>query len=182
MRYRTIAAVAALGFLLMGCASPAQVGNMIVAPDQIESLPAGSPYMGNLRIAEVYGGEETSPMWTSEVSNSAFRSALESSLEANGLIQQTNPEPRFDVYATLSKLDQPLLGLDLTVNSSVGYEVVEHDTRETWFDREIPASYTATFSDSPLAVQRLRLANEGSIRTNIETFIEELLNTPSPSE
>ncbi|MCS6780659.1 MAG: hypothetical protein NZ555_13270 [Geminicoccaceae bacterium] len=36
-------------------------------------------------------------------------------------------------------------------------------------------SYTATFADAALGVERLRLANEGSMRRNIETFIDRLV-------
>ncbi len=40
----------------------------------------------------------------------------------------------------------------------------------------IIASYTAGFSDSVVAVKRLRLANEGSARENIHEFLKALSN------
>ncbi len=40
----------------------------------------------------------------------------------------------------------------------------------------IEASYTAGFSDSAIAVKRLRLANEGSVRTNIHELLKALSN------
>ena len=102
-------------------------------------------------------------MWTSQVSGEAFRVALDDSLSATGLSTKQNPEPRFEVFATLSELDQPLISFDLTVSRKVRYEVVEAKTRETWFNRQIMANYTTTFSDAAIAVKRLRFANEVSI-------------------
>jgi len=113
-------------------------------------------------------------MWTSQVSGTAYELALRNSLEANNLIKKSNPNPKFEVHARLAELDQPFLGLDMTVNSRVGYEVIEIKTRKSWFNKEILASYTATFSDAAMGLVRLRLANEGSIRENIKQFINEL--------
>jgi len=160
------------------CASPAEVKNMTVAPVSL-STASGSPFSHNLRIANVSGGKDTNPMWTSQVSGTAYELALQNSLEANNLIQKSNPDPKFEVHARLSKLDQPFFGLDMTVTSKVGYEVIETKTRKSWFDKEILASYTAKFRDAPIGLVRLRLANEGSIRENIKKFINELFNTHS---
>ncbi|WP_460019406.1 hypothetical protein [Magnetospira thiophila] len=165
--------------LLVGCASPAEIQNMIISEKAlIRAHPV--PFKDSLIIALVDGGESTNPMWTSEVSNSGFRGALQGSLEKSSLLAPGLPESRFDLYATLNELNQPLFGLDLTVSSQVKYRVVERDSKKTWFDELVSAAYTATFSDSPLAVQRLRLANEGSIRENIKQFIQRLVESSSP--
>jgi hypothetical protein len=42
------------------------------------------------------------------------------------------------------------------------------------FDETIIAPHTATFSDSAIAIKRLRLANEGAGNKNIEAFLEKL--------
>jgi len=57
------------------------------------------------------------------------------------------------------------------VTSSVEYMVQNQAER-----RSIPVSAQgeATFGDSPLAVERLRLANEKSIQANIRAFLGEL--------
>jgi hypothetical protein len=43
------------------------------------------------------------------------------------------------------------------------------------FARTIATPYTAKANDAFLAVERLKLANEGAIRTNIARLIEELM-------
>lgn len=170
-----------VGVLALGaCASPAEMNNMVVDQSQIVAAAPDTPFKNAIAVTQVDGGEKTNPLWTSEVDGFAYRGALEASLNGSGLLATANPAARFDLYAILTSVDQPLFGLDLSVASRINYRVVERQTRKTWFDEPVSASYTATFSDSPLAVQRLRLANEGSIRENIKLFIERLMKRKSP--
>jgi hypothetical protein len=166
---------------LSGCASPAEMQNMVVARQAAVSNLPTSPFRSALIIARADGGETTNPLWTSEVDNTAFRGALQASLEQNDLLADPPASSRFDLFATLASMNQPLFGLDLSVGSNILYRVVERKTRLTWFDETVYASYTATFSDSPLAIQRLRFANEGSIRENIKEFIKRLVATRPPT-
>jgi hypothetical protein len=75
----------------------------------------------------------------------------------------------------LQNIDQPLFGIDMTVTATVNYIVTEKSTNKEVFSRSIAVPYTATFGDSPLGVERLKLANEGAIRSNISKLIDELL-------
>lgn len=166
---------------LSACASPAEMQNMVVARQSVVTAEPNSPFKNALMIARIDGGETTNPLWTSEVDGTAFQGALRVSLEQNYLLAQKPSSPRFDLFATLGSVNQPLFGLDMTVSSSVNYRVVERKTQLAWFEDTVFASYTATFSDSPLGVQRLRLANEGSIRENIKKFITQLVRTRPPT-
>ena len=56
------------------------------------------------------------------------------------------------------------------------YEVIDKQSGKTIFDQNIPADHTATFGDSPFAIQRLRLANEGAAKNNIAAFIDMLID------
>ena len=166
---------------LSACASPAEMQNMVVARQPASSIASDSSFKNALAIAHVDGGETTNPLWISEVDSTSFQGALSMSLKQNDLLAETQPSSRFDLSATLASLNQPLFGLDMTVSSTVNYRVVERSTELIWFNDSIFASYTATFSDSPLGPQRLRLANEGSIRENIKEFIKRLFSTPPPT-
>ncbi len=73
------------------------------------------------------------------------------------------------------EVDQPFIGFDLTVTSSVHYIVTESASNAFAFDETITAAHTATVSDAFVAVERLRLANEGPIKENIRVFIDKLL-------
>lgn len=165
---------------LSACASPAEMQNMVVARQPAVTAEPNSSFKNALTIARVDGGEATNPLWTSEVGGAEFQGALKASLEKNDLLAKSQGASRFDLFASLGSVNQPLFGLDLTVGSTVIYRVVERDTQLDWFSDSVIGSYTATFSDAPIAIQRLRLANEGSIRENIKEFIKQLISTAPP--
>jgi hypothetical protein len=164
---------------LAGCASPARTGMMTVPSGAVTVASAQSPFHQAVAIASVSGGKATNPLWTSEVGQLEFEGALRDSLTNNALLARVAPS-RFELHAILKSVDQPLFGFDMTVTSSIAYRVVETESRASWFDELVTVSYTAKFADSLLGVERLKLANEGSIKTNIRTFIEELVRRKSP--
>jgi hypothetical protein len=163
------------GLFLVGCSFPAEMENMVVNQYSLVSAEVDTPFKNSLSIRQVEGGEGTVSVWGSGVRNSVFRDALRESLEQSRLLASSSVEAKFDLYAILEKMKQPTTGLDLTVTSRVNYRVVERDTLINWFYEPVTVSYTATFSDSPLSVLRLRIANEGSIRENLMQFISRLM-------
>jgi hypothetical protein len=62
----------------------------------------------------------------------------------------------------------------MTVSSQVRYSLVEIATGKEVYGRVIDASYTAAFSASFLGTERLRMANEGSVRENIDALLKDL--------
>jgi len=76
----------------------------------------------------------------------------------------------------LISLDQPFIGLDLKVTATVEYSLEERSTGKKVFTKTISTPFTATFSDAALAFERLKIANEGAVRENIEKIIDELLS------
>ena len=173
MKYRfLLVGLAALA--LSACASAAKVENMIA------STTAGAPVANSdlveaICVTKVTGGLETNPLWTSEVDDAGFRAALEGSLRNNRLAAANAGGCRYDLEANLLGLAQPIVGFDMTVTSHVNYSVRERPSGNPYFLTTVTAPYTATFGDAFAGVTRLRLANEGSIRSNIQKFIDELL-------
>jgi hypothetical protein len=159
--------------LLSGCAEPARVGSMVV-PLQGAPVDAGAPLYQSIAIENVYGGQETSPLWTSQVDNAGFKDALNGSLRARGIVGGIPANARYSLVANLQQMDQPLFGASFTVTSTVQYILTRLSDRAPILDETIAAPYTAAFGDSLLGVERLRLANEGSIRENIRRFIQVL--------
>ncbi|HZH45874.1 MAG TPA: hypothetical protein VEY31_04495, partial [Roseococcus sp.] len=127
---------------------------------------------GALSVGNVSGGQQTSPLWTSQVGNAEFAEALRLSLAAHQLLDSSGQ--RLRVEATLMTLSQPLMGLDMQVGATVYYRVVEAASGHMIFERPIAANYTATFGSAVIGVQRLQFANEGAIRANIASFISAL--------
>jgi len=163
--------------VLSACASPAKVENMVVP---VITATTGAPVadsilVGAVCVTKVTGGEETNPLWTSEVDDASFRAALEGSLRNNQLAATNADNCRYDLEANLLGLAQPVVGFNMTVTSHVNYSVLERDTGNPYFLTTVTTPYTATVGDAFAGVTRLRLANEGSIRSNIQKFIDELL-------
>lgn len=162
--------------LLAGCASPANPDAMRAHPTplQIAAIQA-SAVKGEIGINRVSGGGETNPMWTSKVADNDFRKALESSLSDVGALANPQATSKYELNVSLRKLDQPMMGIDMTVTAGTDYELVDRKTRETVRKVSVDTPYTAKFSDAFSGVERLKLANEGSIRENITKFIDELV-------
>ncbi len=173
MKYRfLLVGLAALA--LSACASAAKVENMVA------STTAGAPVANSdlveaICVTKVTGGQETNPLWTSEVDDASFRAALEGSLRNNRLAATSAERCRYDLEANLLGLAQPIIGFNMTVTSHVNYSVRERQSGNPYFLTTVTAPYTATVGDAFAGVTRLRLANEGSIRSNIQKFIDELL-------
>jgi hypothetical protein len=72
------------------------------------------------------------------------------------------------------EVKQPLIGLDTTVTTTVRYVVVDTMSNQAVFDQVITTPYTAKLTDQFIGFERLRLANEGSVRENITKFIDML--------
>lgn len=118
-------------------------------------------------------------MWTSQVDSAGFEQALEQSLQRLGLYA-ARQGGKYTLTASLQKLEQPLAGFNMTVTAVVEYIVVERSTNKTVFQRTLTSSYTAPFNAAFAAVERLKIANEGAIRTSITDFIDALMIAPAP--
>ncbi len=166
-------AIVALAALVTACASPARIDQM-TARTGGGVLVTTSPFKGQVAVKEVTGGADTNPMWTSQIASADFERALEKSLELAGLVA-----PRqgglFYITADMVKIDQPLIGFNMTVTASVRYMVIERSSNKAVFDKVIEVPYTATMGDALMGVERLKLANEGAARVNIEKLIAELM-------
>jgi hypothetical protein len=162
--------VAAVAAALAGCAAPARTGAMVAAPTA--PVPATSALHDAVQIGAINGGEKTNPMWKSEVGAPQFKDALQASLVSDGLYASGG---KYRLDASLDSVDQPWIGLDMTVKSTIHYSLVDNAAGSAVFDKSVTASYTATVGDSVIGVERLRLANEGSIKKNIETFLDQVV-------
>ena len=158
--------------LLGGCAAGARVENMEVAGQPAQRI-APTPLRQQLTVREVGGGSETSPLRKSNVGSPEFEQALKNSLRATGLLAE-GPAAFYMLSAQLDDLDQPLIGLSMTVTAKVSYTVAEKASGKILWQQTLTTPYTAAFTDSLLGIERLRLANEGAIRTNLGQLIDAL--------
>ncbi|GAB5503834.1 hypothetical protein [Pyruvatibacter sp.] len=167
----TLALVASLS--LAACAAGARSTSMVAPIDASTRAASDSVLFQSIKVNSVSGGEETNPMWTSEVSSGAFREALTSSLRSSDMLDQT--DGGLSLNAHIRDLKQPLVGFSFTVTAVVDYNVSTPDGQRA-FSEVIRTPFTAGVSDAFLGVERLRIANEGAIKENIKAFITRLSN------
>ena len=161
--------ITAISLSIQGCASNASHSAMSLNHNDIGTQP-NQKLKSALAVRSVTGGKETNPIWTSEVDNAGFKSALSQSISVVGYGAEGR-KAKYFVDADLQKLDKPLIGLTFDVTSTVNYKVEGEG-----FQKNIPITATgsASFSEAWSGVERLRIANEKSIKENIRKFLIEL--------
>lgn len=126
-------------------------------------------YRSAMAVRNVGGGQVMNALTVPGVTNDAFKAALEQSLASNGYL--AHGAAKYYVDVEIQNLDQPLIGLDMDVTSSVTYKVTGPGTSMSY---PISAKGTATLSDSPLGVDRMRIANERAMQQSIRLFLQAL--------
>jgi hypothetical protein len=163
--------MAAAFFELTACATGAKPEAMVATP-QVSGMPFPQPLQHAMCVRAVTGGETTNPLWASKVDNKSFQTALASSLDGAGLAAPATG-CSYPIDVNLLGLSQPIAGFDMTVTSHVNYKVYD-PSGQPFVLATIDAPYTANFSSAFAGAERLRLANEGSIRTSITQFFDKL--------
>lgn len=161
---------------LNACAGGARSDLMAVSPPSDFALSKNSKYYNAIALADVTGGKETNPLWMSKVDNAAFQGALAQSLENYGVLD-TNSNARYTLETELIALEQPFMGFSFEVVSAVDYKLNQTSNKSVVFDKTVTESGKATMGDSVLGVERLRIANEYSIKNNIQAFVNNILGT-----
>jgi hypothetical protein len=162
--------------VLAGCASNAATDQM-VSSYVVTQPPKNKKLIQNITVSQVTGGRETNPLWMSKINNDNFKAALVQSLQEANLYHQLDGA-NYSLAATLIRLHQPFIGINYTVVCEVNYLLKNIANDETVYNKNITTSYTAKFSDSPIAVIRLKKANEGAARANIKQLIDDLYQLP----
>jgi len=166
-------ALAVVAITVSGCASASDPGAMAVGVTQSTLIADNSPLHHAVTAPTVTGGKDTNPLWVSNVSNTDFAEALRQTLAADTIL--ATDKGRFNLAAQLVSLKQPMVGLDMTVTADVKYTLTDAATGKVVWQKELTTPYTAKFGDAFLGVERLKLANEGAIKTNIEQMIAALI-------
>lgn len=175
---KRLAALAVLAGGLGACASAADPNAMAVAStSNSAAAPFPAPLMHTMCVRNVTGGESTNPLWVSKVDNNGFKLALTNSLNSAGLGAPAAEDCHYPVDVNLLGLSQPSVGFDMTVTSHVNYKVFGPNG-DPFLLATIDAPYTATMGDAFIGTERLKMANEGSIRASISQFFDKLRAAP----
>lgn len=175
---RLVVGAAMIG-ALAACSSNVRTTALVAEATPTSLVQSDSPIHQNISIGQVTGGQETASIGLTKVSNSEFRKALQDSmLLANAL---GGKDANLTVDAQLEKLDQPQLAVNLEVTSIIFYRVRSVNTGAIVFQERITTPFKTKFTESLVRSERQRLANEGSIKANIQSFLEKL-NTSAKAE
>lgn len=176
LRLAALATAIAAAAAMSGCATPANSGNMVVRAATATDLRNLTPeaLKTNIAVRDVTGGKETNPAWVSNIGSADFMTAIEESLRSVGMLAANKQAGKLQLVAHLEKVDQPFLGFDMTVTTTVAYTLIDRASGKTVWKQTLAAPYTAKLSDAFAGFERLRLANEGSVRENVTRLIQGL--------
>ena len=127
-----------------------------------------------MEIGNVMGGELTNELEGSKINAIILKVALIESFKKYKLFLITNINADYRLNAIIMYQNQPLAGLDMTANLLVKYSLINQNSNEEIWTKDINSIYTAKFSDSLIGMERLNMANEGAIRKNIEILLQTL--------
>ena len=155
--------------LTSGCA--AQASRMV--PLDFEVV---NKHQYTVSISESIGGRETNPLWTSQVSNSAFTEALSNALAQSGVFQAVikGGDADYILDVTILDYDQPWIGVDIDIRMNTKWELTDAKTLVPVWSETFETTYRAKLTDAFFGAARLQKANEGSVRTKIKDGIRRL--------
>jgi len=157
--------------LLSGCATNASIDGMTTVKPMTAPLISKN-LQDNIAVGQVTGGQETNPLWTSQINDAGFKKALETSLKMTNLYG--GDSAKYKLKVAMLELKQPVVGLDMTVTCTIYYTLMDAQSEQVIYSRKITTPYTAVFSDNLLGMKRLQEANEGAARENIAALIADL--------
>ena len=158
-----------MSIYLAGCASGAKLEYMAYQGSK-NDYPI--ELKNNVEVSSVVGGIKTNSLAKSEISNGAFLGALKKSLLSQGLFSEKG---KYQLAAKIMRVDQPLVGgFNMEVTTHVVYILTDSSNSKIIFKEKIISSYTASATDAFIGANRLRLANEGSGKNNIELFLKKI--------
>lgn len=170
-------------FVLSGCAKPACHQNMVISNAEMLKFCSDSKketkFQNHIAVEMVTGGKETNPLWTSMVNANEFKQALAKSLDNARLYHSDQKTAPYRLEASLNKLDQPLIGLDMTVTCHATYRIFNNKTNKVVYEKTLKTPYTEKFTNAFLGTERLKMANEGAVKANIKGLINDLYNVNS---
>jgi len=170
MRRSRIASAGLVCLVFAGCASPARPTNMVPT-----DLDVGVRHNRTVSTT-VTGGEITSPLGQSKISNEGFQEALEQAITETGVFEAVvrvgGEDYRLEVVIT--NLGQPTAGFSMSVTLTTYWKLTKRGRPEPVWQDFVSTTYVARFGEDVVGVTRLQKANEGAARENIKEGIRRL--------
>ncbi|MCV2370350.1 hypothetical protein [Roseateles oligotrophus] len=171
-----------LGLILLiglaACGTATDAPNLALSPQTSLQMRGWVPdrLKGQILLSPVTGGQPTGFMWGSKISNAALQEAIEESLRATGMLALRPGAGAYQMDTQLIELEQPMLGLNTKVALTLAYTVVEKRSGTVVYQRRLRSLYATEFTEAMVDPnERLRLATEGAVRSNVNLMLRDLI-------
>lgn len=167
--YRLIALVFA-ALLFTGCASPTNPVAMV----PVDYVPGKiQPYSVSVTVA---GGQDTSALGKSSVADADLKTAIEETILKTKAFKQLVKvgSADYELSASIVTVNQPTMGFSFTVKTDLAWKLRKVDGDNIVWRKVINSQHTTGAGEAFAGVERLRLATEGAIRSNIELALKDI--------
>ena len=147
----------------------------------VAAAPVATKHAESLTVT-VTGGSATSSLGASKISNQDFAEAIKNSIAQSGLFAKivSTGQSDYQLEVQIVRLDQPMFGASFTVNLEATWRLLRVGDQKLVWEKAITSSSTAAWNAAFAGVTRLRLANEGAARNNIQEAIAQMSALPLP--
>lgn len=177
-RFQTLSALllvvlAAAGFT--GCATPSDPAAM--TPTIAAGILHGSTGSVDVKVS---GGAETSAAGFSQISDADFSTAIREAISQSKIFASVRDEGDYVLEAYIARLQQPSFGFSMTVTIEVSWTLTRRSDAFVVWRNSIESTHTAGAGEAFAGAKRVRLANEGAAKANIETALRQIaaMNVP----
>lgn len=175
--YRLLASMGLFVFLA-ACGTPTEPPSLALTAAESLQMRGWVPdrLKGQVVLSPVTGGQPTGMFWGSKISNAALQEALDSSMRATGMLALSPGAGNYQLEAQLVELEQPWIGVNVKVVVTIAYVAIEKRSGTVLYQRRLRSQYVAEFGSAMVDPnERLRLANEGAVRSNINLMMRDLI-------
>ncbi|MDR7091520.1 MULTISPECIES: hypothetical protein [Cellvibrio] len=167
--YRLIALLCA-SLLFTGCASPTNPVAMV----PVDYVPGKiQPYSVSVNVA---GGQDTSALGKSSVADADLKTAIEETILKTKAFKQLVKVggADYELSASILTVNQPTMGFSFTVKTDLAWKLRKVADDNIVWRKVINSQHTTGAGEAFAGVERLRLATEGAIRSNIELALKDI--------
>jgi len=133
-------------------------------------------------VNESKGGIDPKPLWHSEISNAAFTEALSKALAESSVFQDVIQGGGVDnlggadyiIDVVILEYDRPSQGANITINMKTKWKLSDARTHAPVWSNTFKTAHRTPWGKSIFDGERIELAHEAAVRTNIKEGIRRL--------
>lgn len=157
-------------FLFTGCAITPTPKGMLARSAMVQNH---YPFSVSVKAE---GTKESNAFGGPGIPGEPLAEAIRNSITKYGLFRSviTTGSGDYLLEADIVKVDAPAAGFNMTVSMGIRWKLTHVSTGKIVFQQTTFKAYTATVGDAFAGVKRVRLAEEGAARENIEDALDRI--------